>query len=104
MPQPSAQFRILKIKLTKKQQKQLIKRSVLLIAVVEPIMTLPQVLKIWIDKEAGGLSSITWGFYILAALIWLLYGLQIKDRPLIISSFLWIIMESLVLVGALIYG
>lgn len=104
MPQPSAQYRVLKIKLTKKQQKQLIKRSVLIIAVIEPVMTLPQVLKIWIDKEAAGISSITWGFYIFAALIWLMYGIQIKDRPLIISSFLWIIMESLVVIGTLIYG
>lgn len=103
MPHHSAHYRIRIKKLTKKQQKQLIKRSVLIIAVVEPLMTLPQIYEIWIKNQAEGVSSLTWGLYIAAAFIWLLYGIQLKDRPLIISSTLWVITEALVVVGLALY-
>lgn len=77
---------------------------VLAIAIIEPVMTLPQIYEIWIKQQAEGVSSTTWGLYIFAAIIWLMYGIQLRDRPLIISSFLWIITESAVLVGVLIYS
>ena len=104
MPAHSAPHRILNFKLNKKQQKKLIRRSVLAMAVIEPIMTLPQVYQIWINKQAEGVSGLTWGFYIIAAVVWLLYGLQIKDKPLIISSVLWIFMEIAIVVGTIIYS
>ena len=104
MPHHSAHHRVRLIKLNKRQQKQLIKRSVLAIAVIEPAMTLPQIHEIWIKHQAEGVSSATWSLYISAAVIWLLYGIQLKDKPLIISSFLWIITEATVLVGTLLYS
>ncbi len=90
--------------LTHSQQKKLIKRSVLAIAVIEPLMTLPQVYEIWVNKNAGGVSSLTWGLYLIAAIIWLLYGLQLKDKPIIISSVLWLGFELAVVVGTLLYS
>lgn len=104
MPHHSAHHRVRIKKLTKKQQKQLIKRSVLVVAVVEPAMTIPQIYEIWGNKSAGGVSETTWGLYIGAAVIWLLYGIQLKDKPLIVSSCLWIITEIAVFAGALIYS
>jgi uncharacterized protein with PQ loop repeat len=91
-------------KLTQKQQKKLIKRSVLVVAVIEPAMTLPQIYEIWVKHRAEGVSSITWGLYISAAFVWLMYGIQLKDKPLIISSILWIITEAAVVTGTLIYS
>ena len=90
--------------LTHTQQKSLIKRSVLAIAVIEPLMTLPQVYEIWVVKNAEGVSSLTWGLYLIAAVIWLLYGLQLKDKPIIISSILWLFFESAVVIGTIVYS
>lgn len=104
MPNHSAHHRVRILHLSKKQQKQLIKRTVLAIAVIEPAMTLPQIYEIWVKQQAEGVSSTTWGLYISAAVVWLLYGLQLKDKPLIISSVLWIITEVAVVVGTLIYS
>lgn len=104
MPQHSAHHWLRIKKLTQKQQKQLIKRSVLTIAVIEPVMTLPQIYEIWVKRQAEGVSSLTWSLYIGAAIIWLLYGLQLKDKPLIISSSLWIVTEAAVAIGAILYG
>lgn len=104
MPHHSAHHWVRLKHLTKKQQKQLIKRSVLAIAVIEPAMTLPQIYQIWVKHEATGVSAMTWGLYMSAAVIWLLYGLQLKDKPLIISSTLWIFTEATVVVGTIIYA
>lgn len=104
MPYHSAHHWVRFKKLTKKQQKQLIRRSVLTIAVIEPAMTLPQIYEIWVKHQAEGVSSITWGLYICAAGIWLLYGIQLKDKPLIVSSSLWIVTEAAVLIGTLLYS
>lgn len=86
------------------QRKRLIKRSVLVIAVIEPLMTLPQVYEIWVMKKAEGVSSLTWGLYLIAAVIWLFYGLQLKDKPIIISSILWLFFESAVVIGTIMYS
>jgi len=104
MPHHSGHHWVKIKKLTKKQQKQLVKRSVLAVAVIEPAMTIPQIYEIWVNRQAEGVSSLTWGLYIGAAVIWLLYGIQLKDKPLIISSTLWIITEAAVVVGTLWYG
>lgn len=106
MPHHSAHHHVrLKLKrLTHRQQKKLIRRSVLAIAIIEPAMTIPQIYEIWINHQAEGISELTWGLYIIAAIIWLLYGLQLKDKPLIISSMLWVVMEVAVTAGTIIYS
>lgn len=104
MPNHSAHHRVRILHLTRKQEKQLIKRTVLVIAVLEPAMTLPQIYEIWVKHQSEGVSSTTWGLYISAAVVWLLYGIQLKDKPLIISSILWIITEIAVVAGTLIYS
>lgn len=104
MPHHSAHHRIRIKKLNKKQQKQLIRRSVLAVAIIEPAMTLPQIYEIWFKHKAEGVSALTWGMYISAAFVWLFYGIQLKDKPLIISSILWILTEAAVVTGTLIYN
>lgn len=101
MPNYSAHHRIRLKKLTKRQKELLIKRSVLIVAIVEPIMTLPQIYEVWVNHQTAGVSLLTWGMYIVAAFIWLLYGLQLRDKPLVISSFLWVVTEAAVVTGVL---
>lgn len=86
---------------TKKQKELLIKRAVLLVAIVEPLMTIPQIYEVWVNRQIAGVSLTTWMMYAVAAVIWLLYGLQLKDKPLIISSGLWILTELAVVAGIL---
>jgi len=104
MPHHSAHHRVrLKLyKLNHKQQRQLIRRSVLAVAIIEPIATFPQIIEVWVNKQTSGVSIHTWGLYAFAAIIWLMYGLQIKDKPLIISSCLWVLMDSVVAVGVVV--
>lgn len=103
MPHYSAHHWIRK-HLNRIQQKRYIKHSVLAIAIIEPAMTIPQVYEIWVMKKAEGVSELTWGLYLIAAVIWLLYGLQLKDKPIIVSSILWLVVESAVVIGTIIYS
>lgn len=87
----------------KKPSKNFLDRLVLAVAVVEPVMTIPQIHKIFSEQNAQGVSMATWSFYVLAAVIWLFYGFKIKDLPVIVASALWIVMEGLVVIGTIMY-
>ena len=73
-------------------------------AVAEPLMTFPQVLEIWVGKNAEGVSLLSWGFYMVAAVVFLAYNIRTKNRPLIIMYILWLLMEIMIVAGVLKYG
>lgn len=81
----------------------LLSRLVLGMAIIEPLMTLPQIYKIWVRHETAGVSFATWAFFITAAIVWLLYGIQLKNIPIIVSSTLWILVEGGIVLGLMIY-
>jgi uncharacterized protein with PQ loop repeat len=76
---------------------------VLAAAIVEPLMTIPQIYQIWSTKQAQGVSLLSWSFYLIAAVIWLFYGIKVKDKAVVIASILWVVVESLVVVGVIVY-
>lgn len=77
---------------------------VLSVAIIEPLMTLPQTIKVWNTQSAGDLSLATWAFYFVASVIWLAYGIRIKDKPLITASALWVSMYIPVIAAILLFG
>lgn len=79
-----------------------IKKLVLAVAIIEPLMTIPQIYNIWVQHQTAGVSLLTWLLFVFAAATWLIYGLKIKDLPLIISGGLWVIVELAVVIGLLI--
>ena len=83
---------------TKKTNKTLLS-IVYFVSFVEPLTTIPQLHSIWINKQTAGVSILTWSGFLLAALVWLIYGINQKDKALIISGSLWAITESLIILG-----
>jgi uncharacterized protein with PQ loop repeat len=49
------------------------------------LMTVPQVLTIWVGHQAGGVSVVSWSAYLLSAV-------------------LWFVLDGAVIAGALVYG
>ena len=74
------------------------------VAIVEPLMTLPQVLQIWTTKDAHNVSLIAWVLYIFASSVWLLYGLKIGNKALAVTGALWIAVDAAVVAGILLWG
>lgn len=84
--------------------KTLIERLIYVAAFVGPFTSLPQIFEIWIkDKNADGVSSMTWCLFLVMSALWLAYGISKRDRPLIISNALWIVAEMIVIAGAIYY-
>lgn len=84
-------------KLSKKVK--LLDNLIYVVAFAGPIMTLPQVLKIWVEKEIVGVSLLSWAAFFIFSIIWVVYAMVHKDKPLLISSGLWIIVDMLIVVG-----
>lgn len=84
--------------------KKFVDKAIYAVAIFGPLMTLPQVIKIWVEKNAAGVSAITWTAYLLVAVFWLIYGIMHKEKPIIVMNSLWIFLEIFVVAGILIYG
>jgi len=93
---------VLKPKPKKPQSRSRFNTFVLIVGVIEPLFTLPQVWQIWVDKETAGVSAPTWFFFTLIGIVWVIYGFQQKDKPLIVSSILWVILEGAVFLGVVV--
>ena len=79
-------------------------RMIYVVGVFGPIMTIPQLSKIWIEQNAAGVSAISWTAYLIAAIFWLIYGIMHKETPIILTYSLWIILEVFIIIGIIIYG
>ncbi len=67
------------------------------------LMTIPQVFAIWISHVASGVSLVSWGAYLISAVVWLWYGLWRRDKNIYLPCVGWILLDSAVLIGALVY-
>jgi uncharacterized protein with PQ loop repeat len=68
------------------------------------LMTVPQVLTIWIGKQAAGVSAWSWGAYLLSALLWFWFGLLKRDKNIYLPCIGWIVLNSAVIAGVIAYG
>ena len=78
--------------------------GIYVVSVLGPLLTIPQVTKIWFNQTAEGVSVIAWSGFLVAAIFWLFYGMVHKEKPIIITNCLWIVLELFVVIGALKYG
>ena len=68
------------------------------------LMTIPQVLTIWVGHQAAGVSLLSWSGYLISAVLWFWYGIQKQDRNIYLPCVGWIALDGAVIVGVLIYG
>lgn len=76
-----------------------IARVTVVVAVVGPLMTLPQIYNVWVRGQTAGVSVVTWSLYTACAAIWIAYGASIRDRPLVISNVLWFLLDGAVVLA-----
>lgn len=67
------------------------------------VMTVPQVLTIWVSHRAAGISMLSWGAYLGSAVVWFWYGLQKRVKNIYLPGIGWMFLDIAVLVGALMY-
>jgi len=74
------------------------------LSVFTMLMTIPQVLTIWVGHQAAGVSILSWSGYLISAVLWFWYGIQKQDRNIYLPCVGWIALDGAVIVGVLIYG
>ena len=83
--------------------KKFLDKFIYLIGVAGPLIAMFQVYKIWNLKNAAGVSEIFCGSLIFFNIIWIVYGLTHKEGPIIFMYSLWLIVNSLIFIGAILY-
>jgi len=87
----------------KRQKPALINSLIIPVAILQPLMTLPQIAAIFAHRSARDVSIFTWVAYNVASAFWLYYGIVHRERAIIMSQILWLIVQTAVIVGVLIY-
>jgi uncharacterized protein with PQ loop repeat len=75
----------------------------LIAGIIQPMITLPQIITIYANQSAQDVSLITWGGYTILGLILLMYGIAYKLRPIIVGQSIWAVMQTVMVVGILLY-
>jgi uncharacterized protein with PQ loop repeat len=68
------------------------------------LMTVPQVLTIWVGHQAAGVSVVSWSAYLLSAILWFWYGFQKRDKNIYLPCVGWVGLDAAVIVGAIVYA
>jgi MtN3 and saliva related transmembrane protein len=69
----------------------------LIAAFCTTISILPQVIKTWKSGSAKDLSLGMFSFFCTGVALWLLYGIMMKDLPIILANLLTLILSSTLL-------
>src|SRR5260370_41062554 len=57
------------------------------------LMTIPQVLTIWLGHQAAGVSLLLWSAYLMSAVVWFWYGLRKHDPNIYLAWIGWITLD-----------
>lgn len=84
--------------------KRLLDRTVLFVGIVGPLVTIPQIAKIYLYHDASDLALISWATYALFDIPWIAYGIAHREIPIIITYTLWLVVNTTVTVGIILWG
>jgi len=77
--------------------------SLLVIAVIGPLMNIPQIYTILSTQNASGVSVLSWALYTIFCIPWFIYGVAHKVKPIIISNIFWFLTNLTVVILAVKY-
>jgi uncharacterized protein with PQ loop repeat len=89
--------------LAKKQQRTAIDNFIYIFAFSTPFFEIPQLVSIITARNAENVSLITWSYLAVSSLAWLIYGINKKMKPLIVSYVLYVIVEFSITISILLY-
>jgi uncharacterized protein with PQ loop repeat len=75
------------------------------LSVFTMLMTVPQVLAIWVGRDAHNVSLLSWAAYLLsAACLWFIYGMRKRDKTIYLACVGWILLDAAIVIGVVIYS
>jgi len=85
------------------EKKTVLDRLIYLAALGAPIANLPQLFQVWSTKSAQGVSLLSWTLFAVISLVWLAYGIEKRDKPIILMYALLVIIQMGIALGTHIY-
>jgi len=86
------------------QSELVVRRLAYFVGLVGPFTALPQVFSIWAYHQAAGVSLWSSLGITAIAVFWLIYGVILRDGPIVFSSLLWTVLDLVIVSGVLRYG
>lgn len=74
-----------------------------LLSVVTMLMTVPQVLAVWVGGDAAGVSLLSWSAYLFSACLWFVYGVRKRDKTIYLACIGWIVLDAAIVAGAIVH-
>lgn len=69
-----------------------------------PLFELPQAVLIYSNKSADGVSVLTWSYFAASSVVWLIYGLRRKLKPVIWAYSFYLVIETIIVIEILKYS
>lgn len=91
------------IKVNKKQKREVLEVA-FIVAVVQPLTVLPQIVHIFQQHSARDVSLLTWVLLLIFNSLNLLYATIFKIKPVIINNVVWVVIDAMVVAGVALYG
>lgn len=80
-----------------------LEKTLRILSFVTMVMTVPQILTIWVGGNASGVSLASWSSYLITACLWFVYGVQKRDRTIYLACVGWIFLDAAVVIGVIIH-
>jgi MtN3 and saliva related transmembrane protein len=74
------------------------------VVIVAPITNVPQLLKVWVDHDATGVSLVSWILFSFISVTWFVYGIIHKDKHILVMNAALMILQAFIAIGAYRYG
>lgn len=84
----------------KNRTKRFVDYLMYVVGFVQPLGLLPQLYRIYILHTALGVSVLTWALFAFFNVLWAVYGIVHREKPLIIAYILIAILDAAIAVGA----
>lgn len=88
---------------SKKHKTNLLNITTIIVSILLPLATLPQLYDVYISKHVQDLSLLTWVLWAVLTFPLLLYSIKHKAKPLILLYSLWLVVHILMIIGIAIY-
>jgi uncharacterized protein with PQ loop repeat len=75
-----------------------------MLSVFTMLMTVPQVWSVWVAGDVAGVSLLSWGAYLVSAVLWFFYGLGKGDRTIYVACIGWVLLDAAIVAGVLLRG
>lgn len=75
----------------------------LIAGIIQPLVTIPQIVTIYANQSAADISLLTWLGYLFFGVTFLVYGLVFKLKPIWIGQIIWVAAQLTIVVGILLY-